>query len=312
VTPDPDGGQRVTIAIPVAATTLDPAQVLNLIFGNSSLHEDVECVDVIVPASIAKALRGPRFGIEGLRTVAGVHGRPLTCTALKPMGQSAEALADLYRTFARTGIDFVKDDHGLADHDFCRFEDRVRACAAAERKVADEAGRAAVYVPNLIGSPDTIFRQLAFAESCGVRAVMASPMLIGLPVFWELCHRRASVPVLAHPSFAGARRIAHDTLFGKILRLYGADAVIFVNFGSRFRVGEERCRRLARNLVAPWPGVLPALPVPGGGIDVASAARVVAFYGDDVMLLVGGNLQLEAGAIAQRSRDFVAAVQRRS
>lgn len=308
VEPDPQGGHRITIAIPEAATALDPAQVLNLMFGNSSLHADVECVDVEFPASIAKALQGPRFGIAGLRALVGVHDRPLTCTALKPMGQSPEALAELFRTFARAGIDFVKDDQGLAEHAFCPFEDRVRACIAAEAEIAEETGRRSVYVPNLIGTPETIFRQLEFAEASGARAVMISPMLVGLPVFWEICHRRASVPVLAHPSFAGTQRIAPELLFGKIFRAYGADAVVFVSYGSRFSPPEEVCRRLADHLVEPWEGILPSLPVPGGGIRIETAASVAKFYGIDSMLLVGGNLQIAAGEVAERSRAFVAAV----
>jgi ribulose-bisphosphate carboxylase large chain len=114
--------------------------------------------------------------------------------------------------------------------------------------------------------------------------------------------------VLAHPSFAGSHGIVHDVLFGKLFRAYGADAVIFVNFGSRFDAGEERCRRLTENLVAPWAGMLPSLPIPGGGIDIERAGSVAKFYGPDSMLLVGGNLQVEADSIAERSRAFVAAV----
>ena len=309
VEPDPRGGQRITIAIPAAATALDPAQVLNLMFGNSSLHDDVECVDVEFPASIAKALQGPRFGIAGLRALVGARDRPLTCTALKPMGQSPEALAELFRTFARAGIDFIKDDQSLAEHAFCPFEDRVRACVAAEREIAEATGRRSVYVPNLIGTPETIFRQLEFAEASGARAVMVSPMLIGLPVFWELCHRRASVPVLAHPSFAGAQRIAPDRslreglpgLRGRRRSSSSASAAASVR---RRRV----CRSLAHNLAEPWEGTLPSLPVPGGGIHVETAARVAKFYGADSMLLVGGDLQIVADEVAERSRAFVAAV----
>jgi len=308
VAPDPEGGHRVTIAIPAIATAFDPAQILNLIFGNSSLHDDVSCVDIEFPESVARALRGPQFGIEGIRDLTEARERPLTCTALKPMGQSAESIAGLFRTFARAGIDVIKDDHGLAEHAFCPFEERVTACLEAEREVTAETGLRPLYVPNLIGTPETVFRQLAFAQDRGARAVMVSPMLIGMPFFWELCHRRAKVPVFAHPSFAGSQRIAPEVLFGKLLRAYGADAVIFVNFGSRFDVDRERCRRLADNLLAASPGMLPSLPVPGGGIDVETAASVAEFYGTDSMLLVGGNLQVEADSIAERSRAFVEAV----
>ncbi len=312
VEPDPAGGQRATIAYPVAATSFDPAQILNVIFGNSSLHADVQCVDVEPPASILAALRGPRFGVPGLRKTVGVYDRPLTCTALKPMGLSSAAFAELCGTFARAGIDVIKDDHGLADQPSSPFEKRVPACLAAAERVAEETGHRAVYVPNLIGTPEVVFRKLRFAEECGARAVMVSPMLIGMPVFWELCHERASVPVLAHPAFGGALRIAPQTLFGKLFRLYGADAVIFVSFGSRFSPSREVCQGLADNLAAPWENVLRTLPVPAGGIQLESVGEVVEFYGKDAMLLVGGNLQIDAGALLERSRRFVEGVREAS
>jgi ribulose-bisphosphate carboxylase large chain len=304
----PDGSHRATIAYPVATTAFDPAQLLGVLFGNSSLHADVQCADFDPPASLCEALAGPRAGIAGLRELTGVRDRALTCTAVKPMGRSPEQLADLLRAFARAGIDVIKDDQGLADHEFCRFEPRVEACLAAAEQVADETGRRALYVPNLIGTPERVFAQLRFAEKRGARAVMVSPMLLGLPTFWELCHRHASVPVLAHPSHAGALRYAPELLFGKLLRLYGADAVIFVGYAGRFGIPRPTCAAIAANLRGAWHGLAPSLPVPGGGIDLADVPEVVRFYGRDAMLLVGGSLQLEPGMLLERSRAFAEAV----
>ena len=308
IAPDPDGGHRATIAFPVAATALDPAQLINVIFGNSSLHDDVACVGIDLPSSVLLALQGPRFGIAGLRKAVGVYDRALTCTAAKPMGLSPEDLAERCRIFARAGIDVIKDDHGLADQDFGPFERRVELCLAAVDQVADETGQRAVYVPNLIGTPGTVFRQLDFAQERGARAVMASPMLIGLPVFWELCHEHAGVPVMAHPALAGLQRFAPEVLLGRLFRLYGADAVIYVNFGSRFDTRREQCRALADNLIAPWGNVAPALPVPAGGIAVENAAEVASFYGPDSMLLITGSLQADPDALAERARFFVESV----
>ncbi len=308
VGPDAAGAWLATIAYPAATTAFDPAQLVNVLFGNSSLHDDIECVDAELPPSLLASLRGPRFGIAGLRETLGVHDRPLTCTAIKPMGLSPKALAELLREFARAGIDVVKDDHGLADHAFCPFEERVEACLAAAAEVAEQTGQRTLYVPNLSGTPETVFARLRFAEEHGARAVMASPMLIGLPSFWELCQRRASVPVLAHPAFGGVGRIAPELLFGRLFRLFGADAVIFVSFGSRFRADRAACRRLAENLVAPWGALRPALPVPAGGIALENAREVAGFYGRDCMLLIGGSLQVEPGAVVRRSRAFVEAV----
>lgn len=302
-----DGAALATLDFPVPATALDPAQLLMVIFGNTSLHADVRCVDVELPGSLCQALGGPGFGIAGLRKAIGVSDRALTCTAVKPLGLPPERLADLLRTFARAGIDVVKDDQGLADHDFCRFEDRVPACLAAAEQVAEQTGHHAVYAPNLIGPPQAVFDRLRFAEERGARAVMASPMLLGLPTFWELC-RRAHVPVLAHPAFGGAQRFAPELLFGTLYRLFGADAVIFVGYAGRFHVPRETCRALAGRLTAPLGGVAPALPVPGGGVELENAAELVEFYGRDCMLLVGGSLQLDPGAVLERSRAFVDAV----
>ena len=298
----------VTIAFPAVTAGGDPAQLLNVVFGMTSLQPDATCVELELPDSLLVALGGPCFGIEGLRKATGVEDRALSCTAVKPMGHSPERLADLLRCFARAGIDVVKDDQGLANHDFCPFEARVRACLEAVREVADETGHLTLYAPNLIGPPEAVFEQLHVAEDLGARAVMASPMLIGLPVFWELCRRRSSVPVLAHPSFGGAQRFATDLLFGGLLRLYGADAVIFVGYGGRYGTPRETCERLANRLRRPWSTVLPSLPGPGGGVQLEEVSELVSFYGRDIMLLVGGSLQLEAGAVFERSRAFVAAV----
>jgi len=304
---DPSGGWRATIAYPTRSTALDPAQVVNVIFGNSSLHRDVRCLDLDPSEELASVLKGPRFGIEGLREATGAPRRPLSCTAIKPMGLSTEELASLCGTFAHAGIDVIKDDHGLADQTWSAFEERVAACVAAVRAAADATGHSSVYAPNLIGTPARIHEKLAFAEQAGAGAVLISPMLVGLPCFWEVCER-ASIPVLAHPAFAGALRIEPAALFGKLLRLFGADAVIYVSFGSRFSESRESCRRLAGNLTQPWFGLRPSLPVPAGGIRVDSVEEVVRFYGSDVMLLVGGDLQVEPGAVPERSRAFVAAL----
>ena len=296
------------ITFPVAASALDPGQLLNLLFGNASLQSDVECLDAEFPASLLDALGGPRFGITGLRERLGVTGRALTCTAAKPMGLAPAALAELVHAFALAGLDVIKDDHGLADHDFCPFEARVEACLAAASRAADETGRLALYVPNLMGTPERIWRQLDFAQQRGARAVMVSPLLVGLPTFWELCQRRASLPVLAHPAFSGLRGMALPLLQGSLLRAYGADAVIFVGWAGRFGTSREVCAELVSRLRDGWGDLRPALPVPGGGIEVANAAEQVAFYGRDCLLLCGGDLQLDPGSPLARARAFVQAV----
>jgi S-methyl-5-thioribulose 1-phosphate isomerase len=253
-------------------------------------------------------LPGPQFGSAGLRNITGVHGRALTSTALKPIGLTVERLGLLSGLFASAGIDIIKDDHGLANQSFHPFTDRVRACQKAVRDANHNTGRQSIYVPNLMGTPSVVLEQLKFAQDEGVCAVMIAPMLLGLPFMADIVANYASVPIIAHPSFGGATRIAPELLYGKLFPLYGADATIFANFGGRFSYSKETCRNLANALSAPdEPGLIPTLPMPAGGIKYQNVGDVLAFYGTEVVLLIGGGLY-EAGddsALYARAVEFV-------
>lgn len=305
------GGFRATLAYATATTANDPAQLLNVLFGNCSMLPEVTLVDVELPRSLRDALGGPRHGVSGIRERLGVFGRPLTCSALKPMGLSPEALGDLCRRFAVAGIDVIKDDHGLADHAFCPFEARVEACQRAVELAEQETGHRKLYAPNLIGAPRALAEQLRIARERGVQAVLVAPFLVGLPTLFDLVRAPDGPIVLAHPAFAGTSRIAPAVLHGRLLRAWGADAVIFPHAGGRFAAYDETvCRDLARRLREPAEPLRPALPVAAGGMRVERVEELVSFYGADVMLLVGGQL-LEAGpALAERSRAFVERVAR--
>jgi ribulose-bisphosphate carboxylase large chain len=303
-----EGDYRVTLAQPAIAAAGDPAQLLNLLFGNCSLQPDIELLDVRLPAELAVSLGGPRFGIPGLRKLTGVKGRALTASVLKPIGLSVAEAAELCHTLALAGLDIIKDDHGLADHAFNPFAERVRACVAATRKAAQETGHRALYIPNVVGPPGKAMHQAWQAKQLGAEAVMVSPMVLGLPFLNELA-AEIGMPVLAHPAFAGSLRIAPEALLGKIFRLYGADAVIFPNTGGRFSYSPEICAGIAAALRSPSQ-VATAFPVPAGGIRVEEMDSVLRSYGPDTVLLVGGSLLCapDRDALLERGRQFVGAV----
>ena len=304
------GWHRVAVAQPLATAAGDPAQLLNVLFGNSSLQPDLLLEDVELPGAAFDWLPGPRAGIAGLRALAGVAGRPLLATALKPMGLRPAQLAGLCGTFARAGIDLVKDDHGLADHPFCPFEARVEACLRAVEDAARDSGQRALYVPNLIGTPERIGRQLEFARRAGIEVALISPMLQGLPLLHQLASQADGLPLVAHPALGGVLRVAEPALFGKLFRWYGADAVIFPHAGGRFGSGVETCRALAAALRTEHPRVRPAFPVPAGGLQVDRIGELLEFYGPECILLVGGSLYQAGDALFERTRSLVEQVTR--
>lgn len=296
---------EVVLGIAPATTGNEAGQLMNMLFGNCSLQPEVELVDVQFPEGYAKGFPGPRFGIEGLRRVTGAQGRALTCTALKPQGSSPAQLAKLARTFALAGIDVIKDDHGIANQAYSTFAERVPAVQRAVEEANRETGGLTAYAPTFSGSPSALAEQARIAKANGVRMALVAPMLIGIPSFTELVCERLDIPVLAHPAFAGAARVAPPVLLGTLFRLFGADATIFPNHGGRFSYSRATCHEIAEAARRPFGGLAPILPVPAGGMSVERVDEMVAGYGKDTMLLIGGGLLTAGDRLAERAREFV-------
>ena len=214
------GGCEVDLGIAPVTTGLEASQLANMLFGNCSLQPDVQLLDVAFPEGYERAFPGPRFGIAGLRQLTGARGRPLTCAALKPQGASPETLAQLAGTFARAGLDIIKDDHGIANTSYGGFEARVRAVQRAIHEAHDATGHCTLYAPIFSGGPRALTEQARIAREAGVKLALVAPMLVGLPSFVEL-QVELDLPVIAHPAFAGASRIAPPLLLGKLFRLFG-------------------------------------------------------------------------------------------
>ncbi|MEO8185930.1 MAG: RuBisCO large subunit C-terminal-like domain-containing protein, partial [Burkholderiaceae bacterium] len=286
----------------------DAGQLMNMLFGNSSLQPDVELIDIEVPATLAQVWGGPNQGIAGMRRHTATYGRPLTCTALKPIGSTLEALAQLCRVFAESGIDVIKDDHGWANQRTAPFAERVPACqrAVAESNAARSHGRS-LYAPSLYGHYGEMRAQLELARREGVQLVLIAPMVCGVATLVALKREFAGMMFIAHPSLGGLR-IAPQALFGKLFRLFGADAVIFPNHGGRFSFSRDACEAIAAYNTQQWHDLKPALPTPAGGMSVERAAEMVAEYGHDSMLLIGGALLAAREQLAARSKEFVSAV----
>jgi len=301
------GDFEVVLAIATETTGGEASQLANMLFGNCSLQPEVELIDVELPQGYEKTFPGPRFGIDGIRKLAGVTGRALTCTALKPQGTPVEKLAQLARTFALAGIDVIKDDHGIANQSYGPFAERVPAVQKAITAANRETGGRTLYAPTFSGGPRALGEQTRIAKDSGVQMALVAPMLVGLPAFVEL-QVDLDLPVMAHPAFAGAGRIAPPLLLGKLFRLLGADATIFPNHGGRFSYSKATCLAIADAARKPWLGVRPALPVPAGGMTVERVPEMLAGYGADTMLLIGGGLLSAKGKLLEKSREFVAAV----
>ncbi len=304
---DGEGAYVARLSLPTFTAATDPAQLMNVVFGNASLHAGVDLVGFDVPdAVLVHGRYGPAFGADGLRRMAGDPARPLIASALKPAGLTAHELADVAHRLALGGCDVVKDDHYLSMQPTAPFAERVVAVVGALDAAAQATGRRTRYAPNVSGAPDVVLAQAEQAVALGADALLVAPMLVGLPAMLALV--RFGVPILAHPAFSGTVKAPLDVVTGQIFRLYGADAVIFAGHGGRFSVSVDACRAVAARALGPMGPVRPALPTPAGGMTRERAAELVGVYGRRAMLLVGGSL-LDAPDITAATRALVAAAE---
>ena len=291
------GGHAAEVSFAVETVGQELTQLLNVLFGNSSLKHGVRLERLDLPPSLLAHFRGPRFGRRGLRDLLDAPGRPLLCTALKPMGLSPPELARMARQFVEGGMDIIKDDHGLADQPFCPFEERVSRCAEAVAEACERTGRRALYMPNVSAPAHLVHQRARFARSVGAGGLLVAPGLIG----WDTMRFLAddddlALPVMSHPALLGSLLIHPSqgfscaAMLGQLMRLAGADAVIYPHHGGRFPLTEQDCRQLARATVEPLSQIADCFPTSAGGIHLPRLPDLRVFYGDDVIFLIGGDL----------------------
>ncbi|MCW9707120.1 RuBisCO large subunit C-terminal-like domain-containing protein [Fodinibius salsisoli] len=305
-----DGRFKVVIEWPLANIGKeDIIQFLNLLYGNVSLQPGIQVVDVEWSA-LSEFFAGPQFGIEGIRSRYQITGRPMSATALKPLGSSSQKLADLAQQFARGGIDIIKDDHGIMDQKYAPFEERLTSCVSTLKEVAQKRGRKTYYFPNITAEAWEAEERYLRAAELGADGVLICPHITGLATMHRLARREEQLPIMAHPAFSGQltmnelQGFAPSFLYGQLWRALGADFVIYPNTGGRFSYSLAQCKAInncSRSSDLPFS---PSWPTPAGGISVEKVRHWRNEYGPDTCLLIGGSLYKYAGGPEEAAKVF--------
>ena len=297
------------ISYPIQNVGDEVSQFLNVVFGNVSLVTGVRVIDVEWE-KLTGLFRGPKYGIDGIRSSLGVSERPLSCTALKPMGFSPGKLGKLCYEFASGGLDIIKDDHGLANQSYAEFTDRVKACVLATKRAFEETGHQAWYFPNITADIDKVVDRYKEAYDLGAHGVLLSPHLSGLSSLNILRNHATPLPIMAHPAFSGAllnpnQGMTHAFIYGKLWRALGADFSIYPNYGGRFPFSQEECESIntaLRDINSPF---FTSFPTPGGGVQADTIPHWKKTYGNDTVFLIGGSLYKHKEGVRKASQEFV-------
>lgn len=300
-----------TVEYPEELASRELPQLLVVLLGNVSLQDGIRLVDIDLPESLITDIGGgTRLGVPGIRRVLGVPDRPLLATALKPVGLGVKQLAAMAGELAIGGIDVIKDDQGLANQQWAPYRERVLRVSEAVREANEASGNSAVYLPALAGPVEFFEQRLSLAAEAGAGGVLLMPGISG----FDSMRRAATLLeddaiIMSHPSFLGGftasatHGIAPDVLFGPIMRIAGADAVIFPSSGGRFSLTREQCAAIAESSRRPLGGVRPSIPAPGGGMSVDRVPELVELYGRDVLLLIGADLH-RGGDLRRSAASF--------
>lgn len=99
---------EIEIAFPVDNVGANISTLLATVAGNLFELGEVtglRLLDIDMPSDYAKRFSGPKFGIQGTRLMAGVHGRPMIGTIIKPsIGLSPQQTAEIVDSLSAADI----------------------------------------------------------------------------------------------------------------------------------------------------------------------------------------------------------------
>jgi ribulose-bisphosphate carboxylase large chain len=283
------------------------SDLLNLLFGTSSLRSDVRLLSFTLTKGLLSSWRGPRYGMDGIRRAVGVSNRPLVCAVLKPLGRTPNELGALATQFVQGGVDLIKDDQGLLDQPFCPFQERVAYCAEAIATGSAQRGRPCLYFAHISGAVDSMRKRAAQAKAVGVTGLLVAPGLTGFDALRTLAlDETLALPIASHPSLLGSfvsrGGLAPQVVYGLLPRLAGADMSIYPSFDTGYVMSKDDCVSVAVSCRQSWDHILPTMPSVGGRMGPDRIAELTQSLGREVIFVLGSRIQ-------QDQRGVVAAIQ---
>ncbi|SDL69944.1 ribulose-bisphosphate carboxylase large chain [Modicisalibacter muralis] len=304
---------EVTISFPFHNIGPSIPNLLTTVAGNLYELQQVSglrLVDLDLPASFAKRYPGPAFGIEGTRRLAGVDGRPLIGTIIKPsIGLMPDEIRPLIRDLACAGLDFAKDDELNGNAPYAPLAERVAVVMDEINRAADKTGKKMMYAFNITGDVDDLRRGHDLVRDAGGTCVMVAINSVGFAGLSYL-RQHCELPIHGHRAMYGA--LARYPMLGigftayqKICRLAGVDHLHVSGLGSKFYQSDEEVSQSILDCLTPLYGdyrVMPAVSSAqwaGSAVDTYARTDTI-----DLLHLAGGGIIAHPGGIAEGVRSM--------
>lgn len=308
-------GNYVKIAYPLALWEEGNApQLLSGIAGNifgMKALDRLRLIDASLPAEYLRHFKGPHFGMEGIRDMMNVRGRPLTGAVPKPkVGFTAEEHAEVSYETWMGGFDFVKDDENLTSQPFNRFEDRVRAMAKMRDKAEKETGDVKSAFINITAETEVMKQRAKMLADYGWNYAMIDVVVTGTAAVATLRDYCSDLGLAIHAHRAMHAAFDRDEKHGvtmqflaKMMRLVGVSQIHtgtavgkLVGTRAEATVLADVLREKRTNAVdqmaldQDWGSIKSAFPVSSGGLHPGLVPDVLDIYGTELVLLVSGGI----------------------
>lgn len=264
----------------------------------------LKLINLDFPDSLLAAFTGPKRGVEGTRTLAGVDNRPMIGTIIKPsIGLSPADTAALVKPLVAAGIDFIKDDELMANPPHSPFGERVDAVMSVVNDHAEKTGKRVMVAFNVSDEFDAMLRHYDKIVAVGGVCAMVSINSVGLTAVKALCehggltihgHRNGWGMLSRHPMLG-----VEFPAYQKIWRLAGVDQLHVNGIANKFWESDDSVVRSIESCLAPFGKMRRVLPVVSSGqwggqaFETYRRTKTV-----DLLYMAGGGVMAHPGGPA--------------
>lgn len=296
----PMAGERAVvarIAFPVANFPTYTPMILATIAGNVLGQDGIRLIDVEFPQCMLDELPGPIYGMDGLRKLLGVEGRPLLGAILKPcVGARPTESADGAVKAALGGADVIKDDELMSDPGYSPMITRLQHVMDGLKAVGKD--KSCLYAVNITG--ENLNERALRAIDAGANSIMINYQTIGWGASEDLVRflkkQNIKIPIFGHCAGMGAyyrsktNGMGTALCCGKLARVIGMDMPLVYPDSGRFGISTNEMVETHRACVAPMGPIDPVCMTVAGGVHAGTIEYLMNTLGNEDMLMAGGGI----------------------